>query len=221
MNDITALMATMKAAAEKATTLNLDTAQEIRDEDGCIECPACGGEGYVDAERDYCNIDNVALGVQFYGIGEHHGLAEEYFRQVVPANVLALVEALEKTQQRISELEKAASEPVAFIEHSNLEALSRGVGAVYVKNKPELARPVALYAASPALESRTATVKSLTPEVCNALKAEGLADVLRDAAEYAPLTAGQWVTLTKNWHQTFIGLSGDAAGIQVIEGEGQ
>ncbi|HFD7769988.1 TPA: hypothetical protein ACF54Y_005103 [Klebsiella variicola] len=65
------------------------------------------------------------------------------------------------------------------------------------------------------LESRTVSVKLLTPEVRNALKAEGLADVLKDAAEYAPLTAGQWETLTKNWYQTFIGLSGFAAGIKV------
>ena len=109
---------------------------------------------------------------------------------------------------------------MAYIEQSKLDALARGVGAVYVKNTPELARPVALYTVSPAQESRTVTVKSLTPEVCNALKAEGLADVLRDAADYAPLTAAQWETLTKNWHQTFIGLSSDA-GIQVIEGERQ
>ncbi|ASV20952.1 TPA: hypothetical protein MIR31_25760 [Klebsiella pneumoniae] len=65
------------------------------------------------------------------------------------------------------------------------------------------------------LESRTVSVKLLTPEVRNALKAEGLADVLKDAAEYAPLTVGQWETLTKNWYQTFIGLSGSAAGIKV------
>lgn len=63
------------------------------------------------------------------------------------------------------------------------------------------------------LESRT--VEVLTPEMRNALKAEGLADVLKDASEYAPLTAGQWETLTKNWHQTFIGLSDPAAGIKV------
>lgn len=96
--DITELAQSLKAAAEKATALNLDTAQEVRDEDGYLECPVCGGEGSVDAERDYCNIDGVALGIQFYGIGEHHGLAEQYFRIATPANILALVEALEKAQ---------------------------------------------------------------------------------------------------------------------------
>jgi len=47
-------------------------------------------------------------------------------------------------------------------------------------------------------------------EIRNAYRAEGLAEVLKDAREYAPLTAEQWGTLVKNWHQTFIGLSGDA-----------
>ncbi|WP_273890051.1 hypothetical protein [Serratia marcescens] len=47
-------------------------------------------------------------------------------------------------------------------------------------------------------------------EIRNYYRAEGLAEVLKDAREYAPLTAEQWGTLIKNWHQTFVGLSGDA-----------
>lgn len=43
----------------------------------------------------------------------------------------------------------------------------------------------------------------------NRIKAEGLAELLKDAREYAPLTAAQWQILAKNWHQTFIGLSDD------------
>ena len=81
----------LKAAAEKATVLNLDTAQIERGNDGYYECPVCCGEGEVEAKTDFCNIDGVALGVQFYGIGEHHGAAEEYFRAVAPANILALL----------------------------------------------------------------------------------------------------------------------------------
>lgn len=41
----------------------------------------------------------------------------------------------------------------------------------------------------------------------NRLKAEGLAELRKDASEYAPLTAKQWETLAKNWHETFIGLA--------------
>ncbi len=116
MTDITELAQSLKAAAEKANALNLDTAQEVRDEDGYLECPVCGGEGSVDAERDYCNIDGVALGIQFYGIGEHHGLAEQYFRIATPANILALVEGLEKAQQRNGELETYSKTAIEFRE---------------------------------------------------------------------------------------------------------
>ncbi|MGQ3940967.1 ead/Ea22-like family protein [Enterobacter hormaechei] len=95
----------LRVAAEKATALNLDTAQEARQEDDeCIECPACGGDGYMEVQRDYCNIDGVAMGVLFYGIGEHHGLAEAFFRAANPATVLALLDELESKDKRIAEL---------------------------------------------------------------------------------------------------------------------
>ncbi|MGM8753269.1 ead/Ea22-like family protein [Enterobacter chuandaensis] len=93
----------LREAAEKATGLNLDTAQEARQEDDeCIECPTCGGDGYMEVQRDYCNIDGVALGVLFYGIGEHHGLAEEFFRAANPATVLALLDELESKDSTIA-----------------------------------------------------------------------------------------------------------------------
>ncbi|KFC98277.1 hypothetical protein [Leclercia adecarboxylata] len=46
-------------------------------------------------------------------------------------------------------------------------------------------------------------------EIRNRLRAEGLEELLKDARDYAPLTAEQWETLTNNWHQTFVGLSGE------------
>ncbi|HGY2353386.1 TPA: hypothetical protein ACNVQT_002285 [Citrobacter farmeri] len=49
-------------------------------------------------------------------------------------------------------------------------------------------------------------------EIRNKLKAEGLAELLKDARDYAPLTSEQWETLTNNWHQTFVGLSGEKDG---------
>lgn len=99
-------IAKLKAAAEKATALNLDTADIKREQDECVECPICSGEGYVDVDADYCNIDGVALGVLFYGIGEHHGLAEEYFRAATPAAVLELIAALEAKDALIAEQDK-------------------------------------------------------------------------------------------------------------------
>ncbi|MDU3303608.1 MAG: ead/Ea22-like family protein [Enterobacter ludwigii] len=104
----------LREAAEKATALNLDTAQLKRRDNGFCECPVCFGEGYVDVESDYCNIDGVALGVLFYGMGKHRGLAEEYFRAANPATVLALLDELEAKEteaewmrKRIEELAKA------------------------------------------------------------------------------------------------------------------
>lgn len=82
----------LREVAVKATALNLDTAQLKRRENESCECPVCFGEGYVDVESDYCNIDGVALGVLFYGIGEHHGLAETFFRAANPATALALLD---------------------------------------------------------------------------------------------------------------------------------
>lgn len=48
---------------------------------------------------------------------------------------------------RLAEIALAAltAEPVAYISDSNLRALERGVVSVYVKNKPVLVRPSALY----------------------------------------------------------------------------
>ncbi len=147
--DITELAQSLKAAAEKATQGNW---RAFKYHDG-----RCGiGGGHHD-EIMVCEH-----------ISKRRPHDAEFIALANPANILALVEALEKAQQRIAEL-----------------------------------------------DSRAVNVKLLTPEVRNALKAEGLADVLKDAAEYAPLTVGQWETLTKNWYQTFIGLSGSAAGIKV------
>lgn len=102
----------LREAAEKATALNLDTAQVKRGDDGYLECPCCEGAGYVEEEADFCNIDGVALGVQFYGIGDHHGLAEKYFRAANPATVLALLDELEAKDRKIAELDARTLVPV-------------------------------------------------------------------------------------------------------------
>ena len=100
----------LKAAAEKATPLNLDSAEIQRGNDGYYECPMCCGAGEIEAKADFCNIDGVALGVQFYGIGEHHGAAEEYFRTASPANILTLLAERDADKKRIAELETVCAE---------------------------------------------------------------------------------------------------------------
>ena len=52
-------------------------------------------------------------------------------------------------------------------------------------------------------------MQTVSIELRNRLKAEGLAELVKDARENAPLTADQWETLTNNWVQTFLGLSSD------------
>ncbi|HDR2587300.1 TPA: dTDP-6-deoxy-D-glucose-3,5-epimerase [Enterobacter ludwigii] len=52
-------------------------------------------------------------------------------------------------------------------------------------------------------------MQTVSIELRNRLKAEGLAELLKDARDYASLTAEQWETLTNNWYQTFLGLSSD------------
>ena len=80
----------LKKLAEAATPQDFDSAEE-KVENGYIECPHCGGSGEVELEADYCNYDNVAIGVQFYGIGHEFGAAEAYYRAASPAAVLALI----------------------------------------------------------------------------------------------------------------------------------
>ncbi|WP_414840492.1 hypothetical protein ACK8HE_12525 [Enterobacter hormaechei] len=78
-------------------------------------------------------------------------------------------------------------------------------GSGGISKKPgfnDLPHGTPLYAAPPA--------PVVPAEIRNRLKAEGLAELLKDARGYEPLTAEQWETLTNNWHQTFVGLSGKA-----------
>lgn len=82
----------LEALAQRSTKLDLDTAEIVRDESGKYsECPMCGGDGTVDAENEYVNFDGVAIGVQFYGIGKEFGYAEEYFRAVLPSEIIKIV----------------------------------------------------------------------------------------------------------------------------------
>lgn len=87
------LLAELEQLAGKVGAMALDGAQTVEAANGAmIECPVCGGEGYASAENDYCNFDNHAIGVEFYGIGPEFGLAEAYFRASSPATILALLQ---------------------------------------------------------------------------------------------------------------------------------
>jgi hypothetical protein len=86
----------LKRLAEAATPGDLDTCNDPPDEyggkdpSGWLECPACGGDGEVEGVT-YCNFDHVAMGVQFFGIGNEFINYEKFFRAANPAVILALL----------------------------------------------------------------------------------------------------------------------------------
>ena len=83
----------LREVAERATPQDFDSA-EIVAKDGWIECPCCSGEGSVELTADYCNYDNEAIGVQFYGVGHAYVNAEEFYRTFNPATAIALLDEL-------------------------------------------------------------------------------------------------------------------------------
>lgn len=115
---------------------------------------------------------------------------------------------------RLAEITLAAltADPVAIIDQANLDYLKSGADAdVWPPERAEMG-DMLLYAAPPA--------PVVPAEIRNRFRSEGLAELLKDVRDYAPLTAGQWETLTKNWHQTFVGLSGegDACRAAMLQG---
>jgi hypothetical protein len=84
----------LETLARAATPQNFDSAKEDIRIGGVFECPLCGGEGEVELSVDYCNYDNAAMGVQFYGIGKEFRTAEEYYRAANPATMLKLCEII-------------------------------------------------------------------------------------------------------------------------------
>ncbi|MDA8489659.1 hypothetical protein [Kluyvera sp. Awk 3] len=89
MNDITALMATVKAAAEKATPGRIG---DRIDGSGSIKYECRGDDGSLVLRTDHKNME--------YGfVGDNGTADEQFFRVCVPDNILALVEALEKAKK--------------------------------------------------------------------------------------------------------------------------
>ncbi|MEX4864299.1 ead/Ea22-like family protein [Klebsiella pneumoniae] len=122
MTDITELAQRMKAAAEKATPGEW-WADEVKNEgcygpgDDCVEgftsYAIYGSDGQT--LFDSLNSDAACISEEYDGEGhvawdETAQRNAEFIALANPANVLALVEALEKTRQRIEELESDLSE---------------------------------------------------------------------------------------------------------------
>ena len=112
---MTDTIAELRALLAACTKGDLSTAQRhIVCES--VECPACQGDGEVEA-ADYCNFDGVALGVQFYGIGQEFGAHEKLWTAVarsLPA-LLDRVEAGEVWKRHYDAMAKAAGDLKAAI----------------------------------------------------------------------------------------------------------
>ena len=94
--DITELAQSLKAAAEKATPGRIG---DRIDGSGSIKYQCFGNDGSLVLQTDHKNME--------YGfIGPNAEADELFFRECVPENILALVEALEKAQQQIGKIEK-------------------------------------------------------------------------------------------------------------------
>jgi hypothetical protein len=104
-DELAGLADELAGLAAKATKGNLATASKYTEE--CIECPVCG-DGEVDA-ADYCNFDDKALGVQFYGIGDEFGAHEKLWSAVMQ-NFDAILAALRQHEQMREALEYIAEE---------------------------------------------------------------------------------------------------------------
>ncbi|MFG6473095.1 ead/Ea22-like family protein [Klebsiella variicola] len=135
MSDITELAQRMKAAAEKATPGEW-WADEVKNEgcygsgDDCVEgftsYAIYGSDGQT--LFDSLNSDAACICEEYDGEGhvawdETAQRNAEFIALANPANVLALVEALEKAQQRIIELvarkEKRLPVPYAYLRESD------------------------------------------------------------------------------------------------------
>ena len=196
MNDITALAQRMKAAAEKATPGRIG---DRIDGSGSIKYECRGDDGSLVLRTDHKNME--------YGfVGDNGTADEQFFRACVPANVLALVETLEKSQ-RMEDYWKTQCRGI--VDHS--EKLQAQIARLEKKlsDRKRMNQEMATAMLKPvAEESRTVTVK------------------LPDPLMPAKHNSGElFMTPDNVIHGGYLNRDDvlrnlRAAGIQVIEGEG-
>lgn len=122
----------------KATPGDLSTAEVV--DEGLVTCPICDGEGDVEAKH-FTNIDDKALGVQFYGIGTDFGVHEELWSALIKAapDLITELRQLRETNQRLNEVVREAGEVLQpFAESANSWEPNDGDGAL----SPILIHPV-------------------------------------------------------------------------------
>lgn len=171
MTDITELAQRMKAAAEKATPGEW-WADEVKNEgcygsgDDCVEGFTSYAIYGADGKTlfDSLNSDVACISEEYDGEGhvawdETAQRNAEFIALANPANILALVEALEKAQQRIDELENdEVRQRLANAEHQ-LYMAELAKNNLRASRKAQFRKRKAAEQRIAELESRTVTVK--------------------------------------------------------------
>lgn len=130
-------LAELERLLVKATPQKIETAEQT--EDGDYECPLCQTQGYVEGHT-YCNYDGVAIGVQFFGIGDEHVDAEALFRKTIAA-----LPSLLATGRQMPALEAEVERLRAELDRRNLDGDTSPAYADEVAlPAPAQAEPVAL-----------------------------------------------------------------------------
>ena len=107
-NAIRSLIETLERLWKEATPGNLSTA-EVKE---CLDvgnCPLCDGDGTAPYGVDtFTNFDGVAIGVQFFGVGNEHGVHQKLWEAYVNNHAQILSEL--RVAEVVPEIEKALRE---------------------------------------------------------------------------------------------------------------
>ncbi|HDG1723123.1 TPA: hypothetical protein PFE21_004474 [Kluyvera ascorbata] len=216
MNDITALAQREKfeAWAEEVGALPWGILKKHRNQDGSYP-----GPHYSEMWKAWqaaCNelVEALEKAQQRIAELETYSKTAIEFREAARDESRHLKLELKIAEKRIAELEKAASEPVAWTDEAELRDVEKdGCGYLFKANPitphADPRRVIKLYTVSPAQESRTVTVKLPTGYVVRPGHPinEGERGVM------IPKDGGTWLSRFDVEHMLRV------AGIQVIEGE--
>lgn len=165
--DIDAICARLEELLAKATPGDLSTA-ERHIESEYVDCPFCS-DGEIEA-ADYCNIDGIALGVQFYGIGPEFGVHEALWGEAIKAIPILLAAIAEQKAkiadlvEDVNRLDGLATQWSKDAEEAEERALAAGQRA---DRAVELLRPLATEDAVCCLGIVAATQRGLPCDGCN------------------------------------------------------
>lgn len=192
-NDITALAQRMKAAAEQAGNEQWQTRKGFSGVEVIVKGSLAKGIGCVSFQPVASDFAN--------------GKTAKTVALFSPANVLALIEALEKAQHRMDDLESRAFTSEKLQESAYRAGLTTGWNLGLENNSDKFNKCLAAHSTAGELEPRTVTVKLPARKI-----ATEFVDDTFDRSDLAAIHN----TCRLQCKNAIV-----AAGIQVIEGEGK